>query len=304
MSLKPENLIRCMVAEGLGTGLLVFIGCGVVHAAVLTGAQSGLWQVAIVWGIGVTLSIYCSAAVSGAHLNPAVSISLATWGKFPWRRVLPYISAQLGGAIAAAILLLILFNPFLTAKEKEGGLYRGQTGSELTAMCYGEYFPNPGRLAASPAPLTQETLAEHNALVPMPTAMFAEILGTAILALVIFAVTDERNGAAPLAGLAPLFIGLTVAVLISVLAPLTQACFNPARDFGPRLVAYFAGWGAIAIPGPRGGFFTVYILSPIIGAVLGGAIWGLVRPKIPHTKDLGDETTNPVDKTAQNSSEF
>ena len=96
---------------------------------------------------------------------------------------------------------------------------------------------------------------KHNELVCEPAACLAEILGTAILALVVVAVTDARNRGGP--GIfAPVFIGLTVSILICVIAPLTQACFNPARDFGPRLFAYFAGWGPIAIPGPRGGFFT------------------------------------------------
>jgi glycerol uptake facilitator protein len=83
------------------------------------------------------------------------------------------------------------------------------------------------------------------------------------------AVTNKNNLIGP-GNLAPVFIGLTVAALIVVIAPLTQACFNPARDFGPRVFAFVAGWGAIAIPGPRGaGFFTVYIVSPIVGAVAG-----------------------------------
>jgi glycerol uptake facilitator protein len=78
------------------------------------------------------------------------------------------------------------------------------------------------------------------------------------------------------------FIGLDVAILISVLAPLTQACFNPARDFGPRLFAFFAGWGAIAIPGRGTGFLTVYILAPLIGAILGGGLYvRLLQPCLP-----------------------
>jgi glycerol uptake facilitator protein len=81
----------------------------------------------------------------------------------------------------------------------------------------------------------------------------------------------------------PLFIGLTVSIIISIVAPLTQAGLNPARDFGPRLVSYLFGWGDIAIPGPRGGFFTVYILSPVLGAVFGAGVYQwLVRRHLPH----------------------
>jgi glycerol uptake facilitator protein len=151
-------------------------------------------------------------------------------------------------------------------------------------MCYGEYFPNPSRLAASTVAYTHDDHEKLNALVPEPVAFVAEVLGSLILALVVFAVTDERNSAAPTGRLAPVFIGLTVAALIAVIAPLTQACFNPARDFGPRLFACLAGWGSIALPGPRGGtgFLTVYILAPLIGATAGGGLYTrLLRPCIP-----------------------
>src|SRR5205807_2507362 len=123
----------------------------------------------------------------------------------------------------------------------------------------------------------------HNGLISEPVACVAEVLGTGILALVVLAVTDGRNRTGP-GNLAPVFIGLTVSILIVVIAPLTQACFNPARDFGPRLFAFLAGWGTIALPGPRGaGFLTVYILSPIAGAVAGGGLYTrLLRPCLPE----------------------
>jgi glycerol uptake facilitator len=272
---------RCL-AEVLGTFLLVFFGCGAVHVAVL-GNLSGLWQVGIVWGIAIMLAIYVVGAISGAHINPAITIALSAWGRFPRREVLPYIGGQLVGAMVAAAVLFTFFNPFLGEKEKDRGVVRGQPGSEITAMCYCEYFPNPGRLASIEGTITPEHLRQLNFLVPEPVAMAAEILGTLILALVVFAVTDERNSAAPTGGLAPVFIGLTVTVLICVIAQLTQACFNPARDFGPRLVAWVAGWGSVALPGPRPtGFLTVYILAPIIGALAGGGLYTrVIRPCLP-----------------------
>jgi glycerol uptake facilitator protein len=270
---KPNLATKCL-AEFVGTYLLVLIGCGAVHAAVLTGAQSGLWQVAIVWGIAIMMAVYTVGAISGAHINPAITLAFAVWGGFSWRSVAPYISAQIAGGFVAAATLFVLFGPYLKAREQEKQVVRGAPGSEITAMCYGEYFPSPGPLSNSPGPYSLDSHQRLNSFVSEPTAFLAEVLGTLILALVVFAVTDERNPAAPPAGLAAVFMGLTVAALISVIAPLTQACFNPARDFGPRLFAFFAGWGAVALPGPRGaGFLTVYIVAPILGAIGGGGLY-------------------------------
>jgi glycerol uptake facilitator protein len=289
---------KCL-AEVLGTFILVFFGLGAVHAAVLTGAQNGLWQVAIVWGIGVMLAIYVVGGVSGAHINPAITVALASWGHFPWRQVGPYVLSQTAGAFLAAAALFAGYQPFLDALEKEKQVVRGGPGSEVTAMCYGEYFPSPAPLSSPPlkpySPVQKPYSAEEhdrlNAQVTELSAFAAEVLGTLLLALAVFALTDERNAAAPAARLAPVFIGLTVAVLISVIAPLTQACFNPARDFGPRLFAFLAGWGSIAIPGPRGGFFTVYILAPTLGAVAGAGLYlRLLRPALPAPQTPGTAT--------------
>src|SRR5688572_3402558 len=135
-----RSLVSCCIAEAIGTGIIVYFGCGAVHVAVLTGELVGLWQVAIVWGTAVMLAIYVSAGVSGAHLNPAITVGLAVWGQFSLLRVGPYIAAQLAGAILAAAAVYLMFSPYLAAKEKEKGVERGGPGSEITAMCYGEYF--------------------------------------------------------------------------------------------------------------------------------------------------------------------
>lgn len=275
---KLPPLLACCVAELLGTFLLVFFGCGAVHVAVLTEALSGLWQVGIVWGVAIMLAIYAFGPVSGAHINPAITLAFAAWRIFPVARVPGYIAAQTLGAFVAAAVLFCVYQPFLLKKERESGVVRGQPGSEVTAMCYGEYFPNPGVVKAV-SPYTVSL--EGEPFVSAQVACMFEALGTAILALMVVAVTHPRHPSGP-KNLAPVFIGLTVSVLIVVIAPITQACFNPARDFGPRLFAYFAGWGAIALPGPRSpGFLTVYILSPIFGAIAGVGIYRiLVQPYI------------------------
>ena len=287
--MKQPTLAQQVTAEAIGTYLLVFFGCGVVHAAVLTGAQQGLWQVAIVWGIAIMLAAYSVGGVSGAHLNPAMTLAMSLWCGFPKGRVLPFISGQMIGAFLAAMSLFVLFGPHLTAKEREKDVVRGEPGSIVTAMCYGEYFPNPGSLASGSEPYSPAKHEELKTRVPVSVAFGAELLGTLILGFVVFALTDERNHGRPASGLAPVFIGLTVAVLISVLAPLTQACFNPARDFGPRLFASLAGWGRIALPGfEETGWLTVYIVAPIFGAVMGGGVYEIgVRPAFPSASSKG-----------------
>jgi glycerol uptake facilitator protein len=282
---------RCF-AEAFGTFLLVFLGTGAVHVAILTGSLAGLWQVAVVWALAIMLAIYIVGGVSGAHINPAITLSLAVWGHFAWRDVAFYIVSQFVGAFAAAALLFFLYGPFLTEKENIKHVVRGQPGSEITAMCYGEYFPDPGRMANGTEAYKREEHERLNGLVSEPAAFTAETLGTLVLALVVFAVMDPRNIAAPTSRLGPVFIGLTVAALIAVIAPLTQACFNPARDFGPRVFAALAGWGEIALPGPRGmGTFTVYLIAPILGAILGGGFYRyLIQPALPPVM----EERNPL----------
>ncbi len=283
---KIPSLSRQVIAEMFGTFLLVFFGCGAVHAAVLTGAQSGLWQVAIVWGVAIMLAIYSVGGVSGAHINPAMTLAFALWRGFPKSRVLPFIAAQVAGAMLGASLLFVLFSPQLEAKEKEKWVKRGESGSIVTAMCYGEYFPNPGSLAAGDDSYSVEKHSKWRELASPTVAFIAEMFGTLILAFVVFALTDERNRGQPATGQAPIFIGLTVAALISVIAPLTQACFNPARDFGPRLFARLAGWGSVALPGQdEWSWLTVYIVAPIFGAVVGGGIYEFaIRPAYAASK--------------------
>lgn len=280
MSDKPASIVSypplelALGGEMLGTFVLVFFGVGAVNAAVITGAQSGLWQVAVVWAIGVSLGIYASAAISGAHLNPAITFSAMVYDRFPWRRGLGYWVAQLLGAMLASIALYAMFDEAIIEFERKHGLLRGGPGSELSAMVFGEYFPNPSVFG---------TAEDAWRIVSLKSAFVAEMLGTAMLALLICVITHPSNGGRPASTSAAVMIGLSVAAIISVIAPLTQAGLNPARDLGPRMVSYFLGWGEIAIPGPRGGWLTVYVLAPMIGALLGGGIgrWAMARMRVP-----------------------
>jgi glycerol uptake facilitator protein len=255
-----RETLQWIQGELLGTFVLVFFGCGAVATSVALGIPMGLFQVAIVWGMGLTVAIYLTGSLSGAHFNPAITLALAAFGDFPARRVPGYIIMQLLGALLAAATVYGLFGGAIAAFEQEAGIVRGAAGSEASAMIFGEYFPNPGAQA-----LTEAT----RATVPHWRACLAEMLGTALLALAIFGFTAKANHGGPTT-LTPIAIGLTLTTLICIFAPLTMAGFNPARDFAPRLFSSLVGWKGIPFSTNGVGWLTVYILSPCVGALIGG----------------------------------
>lgn len=264
---------REFIGELLGTFMLVLFGCGSVAVAVLFAAHHGLMQVAAVWGIGVTLAIYLTRHMSCAHLNPAVTLAMVVGGRMPIRKMPVYLSAQFTGAILAGLALYTLFAPSILAYENAHGIVRGTTESVQTAMMFGEYYPNPGA----------------KAVVSLPLAMGAEAFGTFLLVLMIFALTEGCNVGRPDEALAPVFIGLTVTSIICLLAPLTQAGLNPARDLGPRLVAWLMGWGDAAFPDRVGGFFHVYVFAPFLGGVIASFFFvRTLEPVMKHPSDRCD----------------
>lgn len=234
---------KALTREFFGTLLLVFCGCATVAVDVITGGQVGLPAVAATWGLAVTAGVL----LTGAHLNPAVTISLAAWHGFPWRRVVPYVAAQLAGAFVGAALVYALFAGALVRHEHRHGIVRSQPGSEASAKVFGEFFT-----------------------VPAATACGVEAAATAALVLVVMTTARIRSRTVVAA-----CIGLTVAVLIYLVGPLTMACFNPARDLGPRLFSALAGWGAVPFQANGIGWFTVYVLAPVVGGLLGGGFWRL-----------------------------
>lgn len=241
---------KAFIGEMLGTFVLTLFGCGAVAVSVLFNAHQGLMQVALAWGMGVTLAIYLTRHLSCAHLNPAVSLAMALSGRMKRGKLPLYVAAQFLGALLAGAAIYALFNPSIAAFEAAHQIVRGTPESIKTAMMFGEFYPNP---------------CAAGAVVSLPLAMLVEAFGTFLLVLIIFALTEDCNVGRPSNHLAPVFIGLTVTSLICLTAPLTQTGLNPARDLGPRLVAWLAGWGGAAFPRQTGGFFYVYILSPLFG---------------------------------------
>src|SRR5918995_43240 len=227
-----KGTAREAAAEFFGTFILIAFGVGVVAQTVLSkGANGSFLAINIGWGLAVMLGIYAAAGVSGAHLNPAVTVALAVHRQFPWSKVLPYSLAQVAGAFAVSAF--------------DGGI-RAVEGATATAGIFATY-PQPYLSIAG--------------------GFVDQVVGTMLLMAGVLAVTDQRNVAPPAYLTAPLVGALVVAIGVAFGFNAGYA-INPARDFGPRLFTFVAGWGT-GVFTAGGGWWWVPIVAPIVGAILG-----------------------------------
>ncbi len=233
--------------------------------------QQAYWGVCIAWGLAVTIAIYTTASVSGCHGNPAVTLSLAIYRGFSWRKVVPYWLAQIVGGFLGAAIVYTLFSPVIDHYNTVNQLTRASGGAA------GVFFTHPGL-----------------AITPMH-AFGDEIILTAFLIFGIFAVTEQYNEMAPGANGGALIIGLLVALIGASMGYLEAWALNPARDFGPRLFCFFAGWGSAAFPSPDN-YWWIPIVAPLIGAVVGGGAYQLlIHPFLPARNRALAEKLGTVD---------
>lgn len=260
--MKRNQVVGEMIAEFFGTMILILFGVGVV-AQVVTAAPEGSLgdhdSISWSWGIGVTLGIYVAARLSGAHLNPAVTIALATFNGFSWRKVAPFIAAQTAGAFVAAIIVRFTYSERISAIDPDH-----------TILTQGIYSTLPG----NGTPGFGQT-----------TAFFDQIVGTAILVFVIFALTNAINNP-PLANMGPFIIGLLVVGIGMAWGSNAGYAINPARDFGPRLASWITGYGD-AMLDQNGNFYAwLPIVAPIIGGLIGAALFKfLIAGYLPFDED-------------------
>lgn len=262
------GLLGAVSAEFIGTLVLILFGDGVV-AQVDAGSRGSLGghdSIAWAWGLAVTLAVYVAGRRSGAHINPAVTVSLAVFEGFAWRKVLPYIGAQLLGAFTGALLVRWDYTEAL-AKIDPGHTLKTQTVFAT--------LPGNGTLPVSDL-----------------GALRDQIIGTAVLLLIIRALSDVRNSP-PLANLAPLMIGLTVVVIGMALGADAGYAINPARDLGPRVAEFITGYGHAFRDQYGHPYWWVPIVGPLIGGLVGSGAYSLfVGRFLPDDPDI-DPTAEP-----------
>jgi glycerol uptake facilitator protein len=255
------------LAEFLGTFILIAFGDGVVAMVVAAlnrsgrgdqiFAASGDWLI-ITWGwaLAVTFGVYVAGGVSGAHLNPAVTVSLAIRRGFPWNKVLHYIGAQVLGAFAGAALVYLNYRHAIKSYEQAHGVVRGALGGASDSTVTFSIF------ATFPAPYYGADL-----LGPL----LDQIIGTMFLIIFVFALIDTMNQP-PKGNVAPLMVGFAVAAIGMSYGANAGYAINPARDFGPRVFAWMAGWGPVAFPGVHN-YFWVPIVGPLVGGTVGAFVY-------------------------------
>jgi glycerol uptake facilitator protein len=274
--LRRDRLTAELLAEFLGTFTLIVFGCGVVAHFVLRNAVGDpapgnantfgdFTTVNFAWGFGVVMGVYVAGGVSGAHINPAVTVSLALRRGFPWGKVAPYIVAQVLGAFVAALLVRWNFYEWFNQVDPD------------------KTFATQGIFSTSPGPGLS-----------VLGGLRSEIIGTAMLVMLILAITDARN-TAPGANLAPFIIGLAVVVIGMSLGALSGYAINPARDLGPRLASWVTGWST-AMKAPSG---DLYVWVPIIGPFIGGAIGAYIYDFfignfLPIEPEVGETVEDPT----------
>ena len=265
-----NKVLGPFIAEVFGTFILLLLGLGVcaqVGLAPRTGAESYSWLlINIGWCFAVAIAVYVTAGVSGAHLNPAVTIAMAFRKALPWGMVLPYIIAQVIGAFLGAAVVYLAYRDGLVAAGLPN-IYTTGPGAVFDAMAWGSSSAGAARHMIGPYPLS--------------TCVINEILGTAVLLWGVIASGDTRNTAIG-ANLGPVLVGATVLVVGTSLGGVSGYAINPARDFGPRIFGL--------ISGTQGLFDGIYwlvapIIAPIIGGILGVLTYDwFITPFLPEGK--------------------
>ena len=261
---RARSIWSELLAEFFGTFVLIAFGAGAVAVAVVGLPESGRTSVIFAgaggwllitcgWAMAVAMAVYVAGGVTGAHINPAVTLAFAVKGDFKWNKVLPYWGAQVAGAFSGAALAYADYVPAINmwdaahkvvSRADPGGMTTFSIFATFPASYYGQSTLGP---------------------------LFDQVVGTCLLVLCVLAIVDSMNVGVR-SNLAPFMVGMAVAAIGMSFGTGAGYAINPARDFGPRVFCWLAGWGANAFPGPHD-YWWVPIIGPLIGAPLGVVLY-------------------------------
>ncbi|EFP84756.2 hypothetical protein PGT21_007780 [Puccinia graminis f. sp. tritici] len=278
--LRFKSLTRVFWAEFFGTAILALFGTAannqvaLSNSSAVSNAPAGTYiSVAFGWALAVMLGVYVSGGVSGGHINPAITLAMAIFRGFPWKKVPIYWAAQLTGSVTGAALTYWNYRHAID-------LFEGGGGARTIEKTGGLFFTNPLSsdnqnnqvlLSKLNCPLTNSCL-NRLPYVSNFNCFYNEFLMTALLMIFVVAVGDEGNTAPP-KNMGPIIIFWVVFGLASTLGMQTSFSLNPARDLGPRLVTWFAGYGSHVWSVRSHYWFVVAILGPVCGAIVGAFIY-------------------------------
>ncbi|NP_001082310.1 aquaporin [Xenopus laevis] len=275
LKLRTQNLyVRCGLAEFLGTLILILFGCGSVAQMELSGfAKAQFLSVNMAFGFAVTAGAYVCAGVSGAHLNPAVSLAMFILKKLSWKLFLIYCLAQfLGAFIGAALVFSLYYDALHVYSNGNWTVY----GPQSTAGIFASY--------------PSEHLSAINGFTD-------QVIATAALLICILAILDEANNAAP-RGLQPFLIGIMVLLVGLAMGFNCGYPINPARDLAPRFFTAIAGWGS-EVFSAGGHWWWVPVLGPLVGGVVGAVIYEVFiefHHPSPNQKQESEEPTEGINR--------
>lgn len=282
-----------LMAEFFGTLVLIAFGDGVVAMAVaaLPGSgraatsttifqASGDWLlITFGWMFAVAMAVYVAGGVSGAHINPAVTVGLAVRRRFPWNKVPAYIVSQVVGAFFGGLIVYMVYGAAIQAYDVASKAIPA-AGTALASYSIFATFPAPYFHGSYLGPFVDQ------------------LVGTALLLILVLALTDGRN-LAPAGNFGPWMVGAAVGAIGMSFGANAGYAINPARDFGPRMVAWLFGWGQTAFPGTylpnsAGGFsnyFWVPIVGPLLGGIIGVLIYDFFIGDVLHARSQSNEPT-------------
>lgn len=280
-------------AEFLGTLVLMVFGLAVNAQVSLGDQEYGTYlSINLGWGLAVVFGVYVAGGVTGAHINPAVTLALAVNRDFPWSKVLPYMAAQFIGAFLASVLIYVVYLEAIDAYEvaRAQEIVAEESVEDAAQARAASLEDSPPRsLKTAGIWSTYPRQFSTRRWVSNWSGFLDQVVGTALLLLCICALTDERN-IAPKSNMAPLLIGAVVLMIGMSMGANCAYAINPARDFSPRLFTWLAGWGDQVFRSPN----TTWYLVPIMGPFLGGII-GVQMYRQMISRWHSDECSEPAD---------